>query len=324
MSTNIILVPLDGSTLADAAVPHAVDLARCSGGALRLVRVHVPIALVAVQAPPRVIPAPRVEAEIMLTKRMWLEARATEIRAASGLTVTTDFRVGQPGEAIVDAAAECDAATIVCTTHGTGGWAPQWFGSVTDHVIRHTRKPVLAMSPMAAERTTQPANVLVLLDGSELAECILPEVTTFAKAFGAHVELFRVVAPPWVGGSEMMVVPEVDPFGIDAIAEEAKRELDVLAEALRAKGLSTKATVEVRNAVTRGILEHIESTDPDVVALATHGRGIARLLLGSVADKVLRAGARPMLCVRPQRMAALEGIRHLESSAAGATVVAPV
>lgn len=305
---NNILVPLDGSTLADAAIPHAVEFARRTGSGLHVVRVHAPMAPIVTDAP-LVIPDPKFESDLIMIKRVWLDARVKEIRADSGLTVYADFRVGTPGEEIVAAAEACGARAIVCTTHGSGGWAPQWFGSVTDYVIRHSLRPVLAMSGPATGRTTTPKNILVLLDGSELSEAILPEVTGFAKAFGARLELFRVVGTPWIADFETVQVPEVDLFDIDGVTEQAKRELDAVAQDLRIRGLSATATVEVSNSFTATILKHIESSNPDVVALATHGRGIARLLMGSVADKVLRAGARPMLCVRPRTAPVLEHIR---------------
>jgi nucleotide-binding universal stress UspA family protein len=320
--SNIILVPLDGSSLADSAVPHAAEFARGIGAVLRVMRVHLPMPSLTLDASPVIVPDPRIEAEIVMTKRAWLEAKEKEIRASSGLTVTSEFRVGSPGEAIVTAADDCDARMIVCTTHGSGGWAPQWFGSVTDYVIRHTLKPVLAMSARGASCPTKPASILVLLDGSERAESILPDVQQAAEAFGARVELFRVV-PPWFGDVEGVVVPQFDRFGIDAYASEAKRELDAIADEFRAKGITVTATVDVRDGVTRTILEHIEATNPDLVALATHGRGIARLVVGSVADKVLRAGARPVLCLRPHRTAAGEAIAFSDSRTAGAATLTP-
>src|ERR1017187_8327228 len=175
--SNNILVPLDGSSLADAAVPPALerDRPRRRGGALRVVRVRARMAPVTVEAPPLVYPDARIEAEVVMTKRAWLDARSKEIGSGSGLTVRSEFRIGQPGAEIVAAAIECDAKVIVCTTHGTGGWAPQWFGSVTDYVIRHTLKPVFSMSAAATERTTRPSAMLVLLDGSEMSEAILPD-----------------------------------------------------------------------------------------------------------------------------------------------------
>jgi nucleotide-binding universal stress UspA family protein len=322
--SNSILVPLDGSSLADAALPHAIALARRTKGALRLVRVHAPMAPLAVEAPPLVVPNARIEGEMVATQRAWLEAKAKEVHAQSGLEARTEFRIGRPGEEIVAAASDSDAHMIVCTTHGAGGWAPNWLGSVTDYVIRHTLKPVLAMSAAATDRTSVPASMLVLLDGSEVSEAILADATSFAQAFGARVELFRVVVPPWIGDSEVVLSPEIDRFGIDAFAQEAKHELDAVAEDLRSKGLHVTATVEVRSGVTRRILDHIKASNPDVVALATHGRGIARLLVGSVADKVLRAGGRPILTVRPQRTAAVEAIRRFEASMSGSAPATPV
>jgi nucleotide-binding universal stress UspA family protein len=322
--SKIIVVPLDGSTLADAAVAHAVGLARGLGGALRVVRVHPPLPPLAVEPGVVTVRDEQIETEIVTTERAWLETRARQIRASSGLPVTTEFRVGRPGEEIVEAAADCNAAMIVCTTHGSGGWAPQWMGSVTDHVIRHASRPVLAMSAAAAERTTTPERMLVLLDGSELAESILPSMADLAKAFHARIELFRVVVPPWAGNSEMMIPPEVDRFGIDGFADEAKRELEEIAGDLREKGLTVKSAVEVGTSAARRILQHIETSDPDLVALATHGRGLARIVVGSVADKVLRSGARPMLCVRPQRGAGREPVRRVESSVAAVPAATPV
>ena len=315
--TKNVLVPLDGSTLADAAVPHAIEVARRLGASLRVVRVHTPMALVTAESQPIVIPDSRIEHEVVTTKRAWLDARVNEIRKASGLTVQAEFRIGSPGEEIVTAGQECGAKFIVCTTHGTGGWAPQWFGSVTDHIIRHAAEPVLAMSAAATVQTTTPGSMLVLLDGSVLSEEVLPEVISFAKMFNARVELFRVVSTPWVGDTDAVLARGADQFEIDGFAQDAKHQLDAVAAHLRLQGLRVTSTVDVHHSPTRRILEHIERSNPEVVALATHARGISRLLVGSVADKVLRAGARPMLCVRPRHRSAFEDVRQLEADTAG-------
>lgn len=312
---NIILVPLDGSSLADAAIPHAVALARRTGGALCLMRVHTPFTPMVVPGASILLPEPGIDLEIEETERAWLNAKAKELGASSHLTVEAEFQSGLPGDEIVAAARRRGAAFIVCTTHGAGGWAPEWFGSVTDHVIRHSLTPVLAMSSAATRRTTEPASLLVLLDGSEHSGAILPHATALAKAFGARMELYRVVAPPWVGSAEIALPMEVDRFDIDTYAEGAKRELDAIAGGLRAGGLAVTTLVEVHGRPTRRILEHITSANPDLVALATHGRGVSRVLLGSVADKVLRAGARPMLCVRPHKTAAVESGLRIEAAA---------
>jgi nucleotide-binding universal stress UspA family protein len=128
MRDNIV-VPLDGSALADAALPHATELARRIDGMLRIVRVHAPMAPVTVEAPPLVIPDSRIEAEVVMTKRVWLDARGKEIRLSSGLPVQPEFRIGLPGEEIVAAAADCDAKFIVCTTPARAGGRPSGSGA---------------------------------------------------------------------------------------------------------------------------------------------------------------------------------------------------
>ena len=192
----------------------------------------------------------------------------------------------------------------MCTTHGSGGWAPQWLGSVTDDLIRHAPMAVPAMSDSAAACAAPGVlrSILVLLDRSATAAAILPNVRDVARVAGAEVQLFRVVTQHFAGD----VLAEVsqagnDRFGADATAIAARSELDGVADELRLSGLRATATVAVAGKVTRAILDRIATTQPDLVAMCTHGRGFSRLFMGSIADKVLRAGGRPVLCWHPQR-----------------------
>ena len=83
------------------------------------------------------------------------------------------------------------------------------------------------------------------------------------------------------------------------MAEKAKGDIDAAAAPLRAGGMKVEATVIVHTNPARALIEHIEQTGADLVAMATHGRGMSRLFVGSVVDKVLRAGGRPSLIMRP-------------------------
>lgn len=299
-----ILVPLDGSALADQAIPHAVELARRTRGTLHLVRVHQPVMPVLAAEQMMVTADPIYDAPLEEAARSWLFTKANDVRASTGLTVTADFRVGHPVDEISSAARASDATAIVCTTHGVGGWAPQWLGSVTDGLIRHAGCPVLAMSETAVNRPTEFRRMLLLLDGHEVSSSILPTARWFARAFGAEVELLRVAEAPWFGeGPEGLVALEADRFGLDELARHAKSVIDDVAEGLRIEGFAVSAVVKVSHDPGATILDHIKATDPDVVALATHGRGLSRLFLGSVANKVLRGGGRPMLCIRPPKNA---------------------
>jgi len=318
-----LLVPLDGSPLAEAAIPHAAELARRLAGGLRLVRVHVPFTMVA--SPPETaffIPDPSWDVQVRENARRWLAQKAQETRSLTGIPVTFEVRVGSPVDEIAGAAAERDVRAIVCSTHGHGGWALEWLGSVADGLIRRAACPVFAMSEAAAARSEDVRKVLVLLDGSDVSEAILPHAVWLANAFHSEVELLRVVAPPWIGDSlTALSADEEDPFGVNASAEAAKRTLGQITSALGRRGFKASSTVVVDASPARAILEHIARSKPDAVALASHGRGLSRLFLGSVADKVLRAGGVPALLFRHRQPAlvdralpALEADEHVMAS----------
>jgi nucleotide-binding universal stress UspA family protein len=316
-----ILVPLDGSTLAESALPRAAALAKLFGDHLHIVRVHTPVVAYAVAEAPVVLPDPSWDVEVRRNARDWLERRAADLKASLGVAVTHELRVGVPGEQIVDSAREHDARVIVCTTHGSGGWAPQWLGSVTDDVIRHAPMPVLAMVEGATE-VREIRRMLIPLDGSASAAAILPDVRELARAASATVELYRVVSPPWVGDViNGLQSGAVDRFGVDAAAESAKHEIDRTAADLRLSGVRSTVLVEIATNPTAAILDRIAATRPDLVAMATHGRGMSRLFMASVADKVLRAGGRPVLCWRPPRNStpADDSARLFATAASGPT-----
>ncbi len=306
MNTEL-LVPLDGSALADAAIPFAVSMARRLRGGLHLVRVHTPFVAFSTGADALApIPDSALDERARQDARTWLIRRADSLRTSVDLPVTAELRVGSPVEEIVTAASDRRVQAIVCSTHGLGGWALRWLGSVADGVIRHAPGcPVLALSEAAVARPVDVRQVLTLHDGSGISDEILPHAAWLARAFGAQIELLRVVSPPWIGDSLTALTSGAeDPFGVDAFAESAKAALDKVAARMRLEGLTVTSTIEMHMSPSRAILEHIDHTNPDVVALATYGRGLSRLFLGSVADKLLRAGGRPMLFFRPARIGA--------------------
>lgn len=297
-----IIVPLDGSDLATAALPHAAVLARLLDEPIHLVRVHVPVMAYAAAESPVAFPDPAWDTQVRDAAKQWLVRKAAELRASLKIPLTFELRVGSPADEVVIAAREQDARGIVCTTHGHGGWAAQWLGSVADAIIRHSPCPVLAMSERAVSAPATIATILVPLDGSETAAAILPHVKRLARTANASVELYRVVAPPWVGDAlNALQSGQVDRFGVDPAADLAKSELDRVAEDLKFAGIHVSTCVEVAVSPTRAILDRISATNPDLVAMSTHGRGLSRLFLGAVADKILRAGGRPLLCWRAPR-----------------------
>lgn len=301
-----ILVPLDGSALAERALPIAADIARRSGGAVHLVRAHIPIAVVGATAEGAIFSQDMLAADEALRHRAkeYLDATATRVAAEWGLRVSADTEDGSPAGLITDIADRIDADLVIMTTHGAGGFTPDWLGSVADSVIRHSHRPVLVLPENDAHlgETFTPRRILVTLDGSALANAILPIARDLAIAFGAQIDLIRIVAP-YVPGDVIstLAADRPDPFGVDAESVHAKKSLDDAAADLHKVGIKTTVTVRIDLSPTRCLLDHVKETDPDCLAIATQGRGISRIFLGSVADKLIRSAGRPVVVLRPPK-----------------------
>jgi nucleotide-binding universal stress UspA family protein len=192
-----LLVPLDGSTLADEAVAHGAEIARRTDGSLHLVRVHTPLNAIVVPTDAAVlIPDPVIDERIRDDAEEWLSSRARAVTVLNDVPVTWELRVGMPEAEIVLASSERHSRLVVCTTRGAGGAASSWLGSVADSVIRHSKCPVLAMSPEAVKRDVCLRTVLVLLDGSEASGAIIPHAVWLAHAFGAEIDYLRLMPAP--------------------------------------------------------------------------------------------------------------------------------
>lgn len=302
-----ILVPLDGSPSAEFAVPVAQGIARRCAGAVHLLHVHMPLAV-----------ASGVRLAGGAVYRDWeSEAKGQEEDYLTGLQrrlpdsadVTMDHRIedGSVVDTVLRCAGEVGTDLIVMTTHGRGPLARAWLGSVADGVARRSGVPVLLLRPTADPEPMGEHlfhNILIALDGSELAEQILEHAIAIGSLAGAHYMLARVVTPPLFTGytpsAEGVLADAAAAPGLAVLIEEAERYLEKTAEGLRARNLSVETQVIVEAQAAPGLLEYARERSADMVAMATHGRtGLSRLVLGSVADKVLRGTTAPILLIRP-------------------------
>lgn len=156
--------------------------------------------------------------------------------------------------------------------------------------------------------------ILVPLDGSRLAEQVLPYARTLAKGFNARVEVLRVVEPlPPIG--------LMDPFRevrrrelVTSLAKEAEEYLEKLSESFKLDGKLVPNFVRMGNPESE-IIQEAESVPGTLIAMSTHGRsGPGRWALGSIADKVLRGTANPVLIIRPRRLPAPDRPWKLENA----------
>lgn len=312
-----IVVPLDGSPLAERALPFATRLASACGAIVTLVRsIHDrQVSLLEPWAAEAVVreqlSAPeRAERELL--------AAASRLRQ-EGVAVASHLSYEAPAQAILGAAAQARADLIVMSTHGRSGLGRWLYGSVADEVLRHSPVPVLLV-PAAAEAawpTDRPARVLATLDGSRLARAVLEPAARLAATLRAELLLLRVVEPPQY--TSLYGLPPLE-YDLEADLERARRDLERSAEQVRGRGLAVRVLADSgRPGPTIAAVAHEQGVD--TIAMATHGRGgLTRLLMGSVASEVLHRARVPLLLVRPEaaRQRAAEPVPQAEAAAPAA------
>lgn len=298
-----ILVPLDGSDFSEHALPLAVSVAARTGGEVQIAT--------AVPTLPPLVPASGQEG----TGHGWFEEergraadylegihrRLTDAGVqvplhpkvlAGGAVASIDQRVRQTGVHLV-----------VMTTHGRGPLERMWLGSVADGLIRTAPCPVLLSRPEEgpADLSVPPSfeRILVPLDGSPESETVLPEAAGLARAFDASLHLLSVVPAYFPLGSTYIPHAAEEARERDRRRDEFEEYLTELAGRLREEGLEVSAGTALGDDPAGAIMEYREASGADLVALSSRGRGgVARLVLGSTADKVIRAGRVPVLVHR--------------------------
>lgn len=306
-----ILVPLDGSELAEQALPLATALARASGAELHLMHVFVPYAARA-DMPGAVIDNTEMERRLEEQSTEYLRAVTERVSKELPEHVHADPVRTRPirspyseSVAVVDrlrrAAARLKPDLIVLATHARGGLGRAWLGSVADALIRRVNVPTLLVHPR--EDVPVPAStfrhILVPLDGSTLAEESIPLVARLATLCGARVTLLRVVIPRLVVGQPSYVV-QFDVQLLEEYERDAERYVESEAARLRESVANVESVVLLADNPPRAILDWADQQGADLIAMSTHGRsGFRRFMLGSVADKVVRSAQVPVLLTRP-------------------------
>jgi nucleotide-binding universal stress UspA family protein len=299
-----ILVPLDGSTFGEHALPVALALARRGRLGLALAHVHhIAAAYPSAAAGGAPLFAPGVDLLIREQEEAYLADVADRIRARWDGPVSHALLDAPVADALCRHAVEIDAAVIVLCTHGRGGMARAWLGSVADRLLRQSPVPILVVHPAtgAPDLDHEPRlrHLLVPLDGSSLAEQALDPAVWLGRLTGAHLTLLRVVEPVVRGFYVDGTQPSVDVEAEEAAWRYAADYLADVAQRLREQGV-TVATEAVVGRPAAAILEAAGRDAIDLIAMATHGHGMtARMLVGSVADKLIRGAQMPLFVTRP-------------------------
>lgn len=303
-----ILVPLDGSTFGEYALPIAKSIARRAGAALQLVHVHVPTPAQYIDG--AVIFDEALEAKNKEQERAYLDNVVDRLGTSAEVPVTT-LLLDEPGS-VVDSLNNQVKATgaglVVMSTHGRGTLTRFWLGSVADEFVRRAEKPILLIRPPETAETSpdlsqEPAfqHILIPLDGSVRSEQMLEHAVTLGKLTQADYTLLSVILP---------VIPPSSPRTdytmtierqlLKQQQDEAQTYLDGIAERLRLRSFQVQTRIVTHRHPATAILEDAKAHGIDLIAMETHGYGgLKRLFIGSVADKVLRGSPVPLLLHRP-------------------------
>jgi nucleotide-binding universal stress UspA family protein len=297
-----ILVPLDGSEVAEQALAVGVSRARTDGATLHLVSVHEPMPL-GVMPPDYPIAMLDLEEQTRANLAEYLESMAAVARASMATPVMTSVVTGAAAGALCEYVESHSVDLVVMTTHGRGGLSRWWLGSVADRMLRRLDIPVLLLQPRAVAQPTEFRHILVALDG----EIEVPLVDT-AFALGgpappARYVFTRVVEPTIPVLSGLAARPGHLPPDWNQVREiKARNYLAQLTDRLRADGLDATSQVLVGRGIAGQVIELADAIGADCIVAGTHGaRGMERLMLGSVADKIVRGAKVPVLVVPVRR-----------------------
>lgn len=293
------LVPVDGSPFSELAIPVALDLAAREGpGAeVHLALVYEPI--LDVQGVPPIDPT---YGKSILAGYEEVMADLVARTGTDSLTPRAEVLIGPVVTTLTDHAKMVKADLMILTSHGRGGLNRLWLGSTAEGLARHSEVPVLLLRPDEDVPPGLPPirSVLIPLDASGFGKEIVECAVRLAGVEGVTYHLVHVI-------QKIPVVLSAASLDHDVELYQARRTLaqdflDGVASGLRARGATVTAEVRASNAVAKELLTMVEEGDYDLIAMATHGRGgIGRMVIGSVADKILRGTRVPLLLHRPTK-----------------------
>jgi nucleotide-binding universal stress UspA family protein len=297
---NKILVPLDGSNVAEAVLPYARTLARKLNLVVELLGV-VDIAALATQlARGSARYSEAIISETVLSSEVYLKRIAATF-PHSNVQCTTEK--GKPEASILERARESTTLTTMAT-HGRSGLNRFLLGSVAEKVLRASTASILlirAAPGLNNEGEATLNSVVVPLDGSQLAEAVLPSVRALARELGLEVILLRAYkVPASIYASPQEYYPvQYEEFRTE-LREEAKGYLEKKVEELKRFGIPKVSFMMPEGMAADEIIALGRKLPDNLIAMCTHGRtGMGRWVLGSVTETVVRHSGDPVLVVRP-------------------------
>jgi nucleotide-binding universal stress UspA family protein len=295
-----MLIPLDGSKTAEKVLPYA----RALGGVLK-----IPVELLAVvdigeMATHMTASKARfLDTMIEDAERSYSEYLKGVAAKAAGVNIKWIVEKGKPEDIIIEKAAADKNTLIAMATHGRSGLNRWMLGSVAEKVLRGCENPLLLVRASEAVNPDEKIrinSVVVPLDGSELAECVLPSAVALAKAMDLEVVLFRAYNIPYsvYSGTDGYSAIDFEEL-IATVKDEAVEYLEKKTAELKNQGLAKVSYLTKEGIGADEIIALGKATPDNLIAMCSHGRsGVKRWVLGSVTETVVRHSGDPVLVVR--------------------------
>ncbi len=305
-----LLVPLDGSKLAEIALPYAEEMARHFGSDIVLVNART--STEEIDHPEHRAYLTKIAAATEQNIKKSKDIPLGEKIKVSSAIIGSPGLLTHPAEHILNYADKENINMIVMATHGRNGISRWALGDTANNVARAFECPLLLVR--ASKKILKNVHfdkILVPLDGSIPGEAVLPHIEQLASIFKSKVTLLYVVemlyhlypyAEPigYYGAVNMVKVPYTNKE-MKPMKDIAEKYVKGVSDKLIAKGIKASYQV-ILGSPGEEIIEAEEKLHPDLVAMSTHGHsGFGRFDHGSVTDKVLHAGITPLLLVRPKK-----------------------
>jgi nucleotide-binding universal stress UspA family protein len=306
-----ILVPMDGSALAECALPFAVALAHVFSARITLLRI--------LTAPSGHVDA--VEWEFARAEAHGHLAQLDRRLTKHGLTSSVAVLDGRSAERILHFSQEHHVDLIVLSSHGEGGLTGWVLSSTAQKVVARTHSSVLIVPAYAVEGAGTDAHhfgkILLPLDCSPRAECVLPFAAALARAHDAELILAHVVPEPEL--PRRMPPSSEDVALARQLTERNRHEgehyLRGVSSDLSAQGIRVRTHAVVSTRRPHAILDLAEREGVDLIVACAHGAtGSATDLYGSTAAHLMQRSNRPIVVLQDLAGAVRESTRAEEAA----------
>lgn len=296
---EVILVPLDGSKTAEKVLPYARYLAGKFKVPVELLAVVDVVEIASHMTSEKVHFLDTIIEDAVQHSTTYLRGVATTI---AGTNVRCSVEKGRAEDTIIEKAATDKTMLITMATHGRSGLNRFLLGSIAEKVLRGTVNPLLLIR--AGDEKSQGEamlkSIIVPLDGSELAEAVLPIVADMAKKLDLEIELFRTYHVPYnvYSGDEGLYAVNYEEL-LAGLRDEAAEYLEKKAADLKRLGVAKVQCITKEGLAADEIISLGRKTPDNLIAMSSHGRsGVRRWVLGSVTELVVRHSGDPVLVIR--------------------------